>query len=881
VDSIGVNSIDQSLFANTDSTPIALTVTGSAIPAGSHIQFTHSPQLFDQAALSPVACPQGDTHCGVVENSGTTLKEYFVFSGVAPGAYDVRIIGPGANPAIGRCDCQINVVSNTPAITKVEPNQFVQGTTAKTVTITGTNLYPGDRVVVNGGDGKVTIVADSEQVAADHLSMTFKISVAQDADTAASRTVQVKDSSSPAAKTSGTLPITLTKAPTVSSVTPAQVGQGGVTPKDSNGKSTFTIKGLNWVVGADPASSTTFGFCAGVTASDLTITKGTSGADDTATMTIAVAPDAAVGKCAITLTNPDGGTFVSDKFEIGPAPVIDNVTPAATGKGKTLDVTLNGNFFFDTASVHPTVAFLIGNTVDPKITVNTITVQSATKLVANITTAADAAQGQRSVRVTNPDYGVKTCTNCFAIATVPGAPTNVRGRAGDGRVQVSWTKPASDGGSPISSYVVTATPGGSKVVVASGNATSATLKGLANGTAYTFAVEAANAIGQGPAASSAAVRPAPISRLVAVKPIQRVSSITGRGIPGGTKARLQNQQFDVPLPDAPAEAVGAVINIWIAPSATTYLKVYGTGTPAPGAVTAYGLPGIAKSGTAYVNFGATKSIHVAVYGGPASVQLNQVAWLERLDQEGSSSQLGGVLVPTDRTLINYRTSTTGPVPGANLTHFFDFNSSLPDVEAISLQVSTSNSRTSGTISAYAPADGPIATSHTFTAGRLQTTNVITRVSKVPTADPNDSPSAMTYRVYFKVNGQTGLLVQMVGYWSSNVSAFAGHHVALSPTRILSATTPRTGEIRIKVPDTVPGSTTGVLVAITAWDTTGSTTLRVYPDRGTPPASNSVSYVRGDKATNLAITGVGDNRYIIVKVYGPSTKLYVDLLGYIN
>jgi hypothetical protein len=83
-------------------------------------------------------------------------------------------------------------------------------------------------------------------------------------------------------------------------------------------------------------------------------------------------------------------------------------------------------------------------------------------------------------------------------ATAPDTPTGVTGIASDSSVRLSWTAPASNG-SPITDYTVqySSTGGTSWATLAHApSATpSATITGLANGTAYVFRVAALNSLG--------------------------------------------------------------------------------------------------------------------------------------------------------------------------------------------------------------------------------------------------------------------------------------------------------------------------------------------------------------------------------------------------
>lgn len=161
-----------------------------------------------------------------------------------------------------------------------------------------------------------------------------------------------------------------------------------------------------------------------------------------------------------------------------------------------------------------------------------------------------AAINRAGVGLSSNVAGTRTGTS------FPGTPRNLRANAvGQGRIDLSWLAPLSDGGLPISGYVIeTSLDGGTTWIVLAGTvragSTSYSHTGLRPGTTYHYRVAAANGRGRGPYSSI-------------------VQASTSAGVPG----RPSNLRFvslaatsitlawNVPLTDGGSEITGYRIEV--------------------------------------------------------------------------------------------------------------------------------------------------------------------------------------------------------------------------------------------------------------------------------------------------------------------------------
>ncbi|HVL81144.1 MAG TPA: IPT/TIG domain-containing protein [Actinomycetota bacterium] len=184
---------------------------------------------------------------------------------------------------------------------------------------------------------------------------------------------------------------TIDPVPTVTSVAPSSRGQGA-----SNQSVTITGTGFT------PGSTASF------SGSGITVHSSNRETDEKLVAVISVAQGAATTARDVSVTTSQGGrgTCVGC-FTVNAAPVVTGVSPDNRTRGQSgQNVTVTGSGFVSGAAVSFSGA---------GITVNSTTFTNATTLVANISLAQDAAPGNRDARVTNPDGGLGTCTNCFIV----------------------------------------------------------------------------------------------------------------------------------------------------------------------------------------------------------------------------------------------------------------------------------------------------------------------------------------------------------------------------------------------------------------------------------------------------------------------------------
>ncbi len=472
---------------------------------------------------------------------------------------------------------------------------------------------------------------------------------------------------------------------------------------------------------------------------------------------------------------------------------------------------------------------------------------------------------------------------------LPFAPTNVGAIAGNASATISWTPPSFNGGTGITSYTITASPGGA-VASAPGTATSAVVGGLTNGTSYTFTVTALNTVGASQSASSNAITPSAwMGRYRTLPPARILDTRNGTGGfgPLGTA-----RSIDLPVVGRgglPTSGVAAVVlNVTATnASAASYLSVYPTGTNRPATSDLNFTAGQTVPNLVEVGVGAGGDVSLYNNVGSVDVIVDIVGWVS---SDTTSSQGQFVSVAPTR-LLDTRVGLGSPSARLGQNQVLDVQvggqGGVPasGAGAVVLNLTVTNPSTAGYVSAYASGTARPPTSNVnYVAGQTVANRAIVAVGAAGKVS------------LYNCCGSTDLLVDVAGWFSdgTNASQVGGQYTGLPPVRVVDT---RNGLGGVQGPvgagttaftvagvGGVPAMTDpmpprAVIVNVTITDATAAGHRTVYPD-GTPrPSTSDLNLVPGATVANLVVTPVSSDGKIAVYSFAGFSDVIIDVLGF--
>ncbi|HVS05254.1 MAG TPA: fibronectin type III domain-containing protein [Candidatus Dormibacteraeota bacterium] len=464
-------------------------------------------------------------------------------------------------------------------------------------------------------------------------------------------------------------------------------------------------------------------------------------------------------------------------------------------------------------------------------------------------------------------------------AIPPDAPAAPVAIASDSSATVYWSAPASDGGSPVTGYTLTASAGSvsgpSKTVSGLPPVTSATIGGLTNATAYTFSVTATNAAGSGAASPGSNTIIPGRGTYHPLTPARIFDTRQGSGALAG------GSTITVPVDGAggvPADGVyAAVINVTVTnTTAPSYLTIYPAGIPQPLASSLNWTAGQTVPNLVEVAVGPGGQVNVFNAAGSTDVIFDVEGYVATPAATPGPSGLFNAVAPT-RILDTRSTGAVGANSSITL-RVAGNNGVVPTsgAAAVVLNVTVTRPSAASYLTVYPTGSRPTASNLNFTAGQTVPNRVI-----VP-LDANGSIS------FYNAYGTVDVIADIGGWFTdaTNPSATGTRFAPVPPTRILDTrSTQMLGpnqSMAVSIAGNGPIPNSGVVAVVVNATVTGSSAasyLTAWPDGDQRPLASDLNFTGGATIPNMVVVKVGSDGKIDLYNAAGAVDVVIDVMGW--
>jgi hypothetical protein len=470
-------------------------------------------------------------------------------------------------------------------------------------------------------------------------------------------------------------------------------------------------------------------------------------------------------------------------------------------------------------------------------------------------------------------------------AIPPAAPAPPVAIASDGSATVYWSAPASNGGSPITGYTVSASAGNSagpsKTVSGLPPATSATVSGLTNSAAYTFSVTATNAAGSGTAspASNTVTPGRGVYRPLAPARILDTRTLSGP-LAGGSTITVQVAGAG----NVPADGVyAAVLNVTATnTTAPSYLTIYPAGIPQPLASSLNWTAGQTVPNLVEVAVGPQGQVNIFNAAGSTDVIVDVEGYVATPVTTPGPSGLFNAVTPS--RILDTRNGTGSAAPGGpvgpNSTIVLPVagNGVVPatGAAAVVLNVTVTRPSAASYLTVFPTGNKPLASNLNFAAGQTVPNRVIVPLGA--------SGSISFYNAF----GSVDVIADISGWFTdaSNPNATGTRFAPVPPARILDTRNAQklgpNQSMGVSITGNGPIPTFGVqavVLNVTVTGPTASSYLTVWPDGDPRPLASDLNFSAAQTVPNMVVVKVGTTGAIDLYNAAGSTDVVIDVMGW--